>query len=42
MAQTKKGHKYNDIPAYTKKDGTKVSPHRRSNPVTSTGIQKKR
>ncbi|MDP9235784.1 MAG: hypothetical protein M3P30_00040 [Chloroflexota bacterium] len=41
MAETKKGHKYNDIPGYTKKDGTEVKPHRRSNPITSTGPAKK-
>lgn len=40
MAKTDKGQKYNRIPAYTKKDGTKVDAHARSNPRTSDGEKK--
>lgn len=40
MAQTDKGQKFNRIPAHTKKDGTKVAAHVRSNPKTSDGPAK--
>ncbi len=43
MAQTKDGRKYNDIPAYDRKQDGKtihVPAHRRSNPITSTGKSK--
>jgi hypothetical protein len=32
MAKTKKGKKIVPVGGYTKKDGTKVKPHRRSTP----------
>jgi hypothetical protein len=32
MAETKKGKKYIEVPAYTRKDGTKVPRHDRSTP----------
>lgn len=32
MAKTKKGKKIVPVDGYTKKDGTKVKPHRRSTP----------
>lgn len=32
MAKTEKGKKIVTVPGYTKKDGTKVKPHKRSTP----------
>jgi hypothetical protein len=43
MAETKKGQKFNRIPGYTRKAGTKkvaVRTHDRSNPYTSRGKAK--
>lgn len=39
MAETKRGTKIVVVPAYTKKDGTRVPKHDRSTPRTSTGAK---